>query len=263
MAGQSPWRPMQFVAASTLIIGLALGLVLGRLTDTASSRDADTSHAAPVATTDAPAATVETEVLGAVETAPGVLVPAAVDHLVIVSVSVTTCGERAFGTGVLVADDTILTAAHTVGDAGLVRIAYGAQVFTGEVAGVFADRRDLAVITLPAPLADPVQAAPTPADGSGVTIVGFPDGGARSSVVGPVVEVPDLAQRLWHGPLTAVDASTRPGMSGGPAVDDAGNLVGILVAAQPDTGTAVLAAIDDVAAALTTPLIDGTCQETA
>ena len=138
--------------------------------------------------------------LGAVEVRTGDLTPASADHLVIVAVSVTTCGERAAGTGVLVADDTILTTAHTVGDAGIVRIAYGSQFFSGEVLGVFADGRDLAVIHLELSrtrLDVPVAAAPISTDASGITIVGFPEGGPRSSVVGPATDVPDLAARLW------------------------------------------------------------------
>ena len=241
-----------------LLVCLGLGLVLGRLT----APDEAPEAAAP-ATADG-AATVETEVLGAVEPpVGGVMTPASVDHLVVVSVSVTTCGERATGTGVLVAENRILTAAHNVGDAGLVRISHGAQVFTGEVLGVFADGRDLAVIELPAPLAAPVAAAPDPATGAPVTVVGFPEGGSRASVVGPAVDVPDLAARLWAGPLGAVDAVTQAGMSGGPAVDAAGNLVGVLVAAQPETGTAVIAAMDDVAAAFAAPLVDGRCPTSA
>jgi S1-C subfamily serine protease len=249
-----------------VVISLGLGLVLGRLTDTASSTDAEAPPAetAPDASAADPAdPPPSAEVLGAVETRSGALTPASVDHLVIVAVSVTACGERAAGTGVLVAQDTILTAAHTVGDAGLVRIAYGAQVFTGEVTGVFADGRDLALIHLPAPLAAPIAAAPIPADGSGVTIVGFPEGGARTSVVGPVTEVPELAERLWIGPLAAADALTRSGMSGGPAIDADGNLVGVLIGAQPGTGTAVIATVDDVAALLGAPLVDGACEATA
>ncbi|MEM9466506.1 MAG: serine protease [Actinomycetota bacterium] len=258
----SPWRPLRVAAAATVGICLVLGIVLSRLTDTASSTDAASSPA-PVA--DAPEIVEPpvADVLGAVETRSGDLTPASVDHLVIVVVSVTTCGERAAGTGVLVAENTILTAAHTVGDAGLVRVAHGTQILTGEVAGVFADGRDLAVITLQAPLTEPIAAASMPADGSAITIVGFPEGGARSSVVGAPVEVPDLARRLFDGPLAAVDATTRAGMSGGPAIDGDGNLVGLLVGAQPETGTAVLASIDDVASALQTPLTEGRCQATA
>lgn len=255
----APWRPLRVTAIAAMVVCIGLGLVLGRLTSPASSTaDADPDPV-PLVDPDDPS----TEVLGAVETRTGELVPASVDHLVIVSVSVTTCGERAGGTGVLVAADTILTAAHNVGDAGLVRVAYGTQVFTGEVRGVFVDGRDLAIIDLPAPLAEPVASAAFPVPGAEATVVGFPGGGPRTSVVGPAVAVPDLADRLYEGPLGAVDAVTRAGMSGGPVVDADGALVGVLVAAQPETGTAVVAAIDDIDAILDAPLTEGRCAATA
>ena len=262
LTAASRWAPLRATTLATLVICLGLGLVLSRLTETASSTDTETTQASALPEPGV-GEVPETDVLGAVEVRTGDLTPASADHLVIVAVSVTTCGERAAGTGVLVADDTILTTAHTVGDAGIVRIAYGSQFFSGEVLGVFADGRDLAVIHLNAPLDVPVAAAPISTDASGITIVGFPEGGPRSSVVGPATDVPDLAARLWTGPLAAVDVGTQQGMSGGPAIDADGNLVGVLVAAQPGTETAVLAAIDDVAAALATPLVDGECEATA
>ncbi len=254
----APWRPLRVTALATMAVCLGLGLLLGRLTGPAPAVDEPIAVEAP---TDR--AVPETEVLGAVETRAAELVPVPVDHLVIVSVSVTTCGERLAGTGVLVAENTILTAAHNVGDAGLVRIAHGTQILTGEGRGVFVDGRDLAVVELPAPLAEPVATAAFPTEGDAVTVVGFPNGGARSSVVGPAVRVPELAARLWAGPLGGVDAVTRSGMSGGPVLDADGALVGLLVAAQPETGTAVVAAIDDVEAVLDAPLTDGRCPATA
>ena len=138
------------------------------------------------------------QVLGAVETRTSTLVPAAVDHHVIVSVAVTTCGQRASGTAVLIAENTILTAAHTVGDAGLVRIAHGRQVLTGEVRGVLADGRDLALIELPAPgcwpLPHPSRTLGQPSRSSGFPVE------VPAPQVGPVVAVPHHAERRWTGP---------------------------------------------------------------
>lgn len=263
---EQAWKPVRVVAAAMMIVCLGLGIVLGQMTAPAASTAEQVAHihldddAASAQSSET--SEIDTDVLGAVATNPAALTPTSVDHLVIVTIAVTTCGERASGTGFLIAENTILTAAHNVGDAGLVRVGYGSQVFTGEVAGVFADGRDLAIIELPAPL-DPPVATNTAITGSAATIVGFPEGGAQASVVGAIVEVPGRAQQLWEGPLVAVDASTRAGMSGGPAVDPDGNLIGVLVAAQPETGTAIVAAIDDIAQVRSAPLVDGRCPTTA
>ena len=259
-ATKATWWPVRVAALAAVVTCLGLGLLLSNLIKSVPITSLAVADPARPITHDP---VIETEVLGAIEVRADDFVAASVEHLVVVAVSVTACGERATGTGVLVANDTILTAAHTVGDAGIVRVVHGQRIFSGEVRGVFADGRDLAVIDLEAPLPGPVAAAPLPRDGTAVTIVGFPAGGLRASVVGPTVVVPERAERLLTGPLAAVQAPTRAGMSGGPAVDSSGNLVGILVASQPDAGTAVLAAIDDVATALETPLRDGECAATA
>ncbi|MGB1682455.1 MAG: hypothetical protein ACPHFO_08955, partial [Acidimicrobiales bacterium] len=82
-----PWHPLFGTAASTMLVCLGLGLLLGHLTALASTA----VHLAddhPAGERVSPSA----HVLGAVETRTSTLVPAAVDHHVIVSVAVTTCG---------------------------------------------------------------------------------------------------------------------------------------------------------------------------
>ena len=120
-----------------------------------------------------------------------------------------------------------------------------------------------AVVELLAPLDVPVAVGPRPGPGEPITVVGHPEGEARTSIVGPVVDVPERAARILRGDLLAVDAPSRSGMSGGPAVDANGELVGLLVAAQPATETAVVVAIDDLASVLEVPVVDGRCPETA
>ncbi len=202
---------------------------------------------------------VVTEVAGAVAERQGELTPAVTDHLTVVHVSVTTCGERSTGSGVLVGDGILLTAAHVVGDAGLVRIDYRGVVLTGEVQGVFSDGRDLALIEIDAAMVDPITMGTVPTDGEAITVVGHPGGGPLTVTVGPRVAVPELATRVVAGDLVAVDAATPPGMSGGPAVDGEGDLIGILVAIEAATGTGIVIAIDDPASLNDTALKPGRC----
>ncbi|MEM8705434.1 MAG: serine protease [Actinomycetota bacterium] len=250
----SGWRTNLAVAAVVAVAALGVGVVLGRVT--ASDTVVPAANVLPQGDV-----IVETEVAGAVEVRTGPLTPVATDHLLVVAVSATTCDERATGTGVLIAPDMVLTAAHVVGDAGLVRIDHEGATFTAEVLGVFEDGRDLALLSLPAPLLDPVPVAAAPATGEPVTIVGHPFGGARTSMVGPVIDVPGQASAVMRGDLLGVEAPTEQGMSGGPAVDADGALVGVLAAAQPGTGTAIVITFDDVQPLLDAPLVDGRCPE--
>lgn len=185
--------------------------------------------------------------------------PGPTDHLVVVKVAATACGARSSGTGVLVDDDLLVTAAHVVGDAGLVRVDHGLQVLTGEVLGVVRDGRDLALIELDASMVRPLPPARTLGPAAPITLVGHPDGGPRTVVVGPRTAVPQLASRLHVGELLAVAAPVPPGMSGAPAVDAAGDLVGIAVAEETGTRTAIVTRIPDPGALADAELEPGRC----
>jgi len=203
--------------------------------------------------------TTITEVGGAVVERRGDLRPAPTDGVTVVQVSVTTCGDRSAGSAVLVDDDLLLTAAHVVGDAGLVRVDHRGVVLTGEVLGVFADGRDLALIRVDASMLGPLPGGTVPEAGQAITVVGHPGGGPRTVVVGPRVEVTPLAGRLTAGELVAVDASTPPGVSGGPALDPDGNFIGILVATETAIDTGIVVAVDDPSSLADTPLVAATC----
>ncbi len=203
--------------------------------------------------------TIVTEVGGAVVERRGDVAPAPTDGVIAVQVSVTTCGGRSSGTAVLVDHNLLLTAAHVVGDAGLVRVDHRGSVLTGEVLGVFADGRDLALIQLDASMVGPLPAGMVPSMGESITVVGHPGGGPRTVVVGPRVGVAVVAGQLTGGELVAVDASTPPGVSGGPALNPDGKLIGILVATETATDTGIVALIRDPAALVGTPLVPGAC----
>ncbi len=227
------------------------------------------------------AAAPETGVAGAVELGPGPddeveiadglsvarsgsLVPASVEHLTVVQVSVSVCEERRIGSGVIVADGLLLTAAHAVGDAGLVRIDHAGVTVTGEVLGVAPDGRDLALIRVDAPMSTPIPAADPPAPGDPITLVGHPDGGPRTVLVGPAVDVaPVVAQLAGCGDIIGADVSITAGISGGAAVDESGALIGIVVAKEEATDTALVLAVPDLAQLSAGGLVPGACEATA
>lgn len=239
------------VGGLACVIALALGMLAGR----ALTPSAQPTSGADVAATTHPA----TAVAGAVVERAAAVDPAPTDHLVVVQVAATACGERSSGSGVLVDHRLLITAAHVVGDAGLVRIDHGNQVLTGEVLGVFVDGRDLALIELDASMVQPLPAGAVPAAGEPITLVGHPQGGRRAVVVGERTGVPELAERLHHGELLAASVTVSPGMSGGPAVNAAGDLVGITIAEETGTATAIVARIDDPAKLATAALEPGRC----
>lgn len=241
------------VALAAAVLAFGLGAVLaGGLSEREERAD--------VAGGDASA--VETQVLGAVETRPTSTTPVAAadaSHLVVVQVAATACGERSNGSAVLVDHDLLVTAAHVVGDAGLVRIDHGSQVLTGEVLGVFADGRDLALIELDASMIQPLPAAAVPDAGEPITFVGHPEAGARTEIVGVRTDVPQFARQLLRGELLAASVSVPAGMSGGPAINAAGELLGITVAEETGTETAIVARIDDPALLADSYVVPGRC----
>ncbi|GEM_PF-1659317 len=218
---------------------------------TASGSDASSSAVG--------SASVETEVAGATVERRGAVEPAPTGHLIVVGVSVTACGTRSSGTAVLVDHDLLLTAAHVVGDAGLVRIDYGGQILTGEVRGVLGDGRDLALVEIDASMVQPLPAGTVPASGGPVTFVGFANGGTRSVLAGARLEVSPMAEAAFAGELLSVDSPGIAGLSGSPAVDARGDLIGIVVGNEEYRNSAVVVTVPDIGEIDDAQVVPGTC----
>lgn len=262
--GSSSWNNRRLVA-SALVISLAvltLGIGVAGLLNPSSVAAEATSppEVAGVVETN-PSAEVETEIgEAAAARRSGPFDPAPTSHLTVVHLSVSVCGSRSTGSGVVVADGLLVTAAHVVGDATLVRIDQGGITVTGEVLGVLADERDLAVIAVDAPMATPLPTAPVPGVGAPLTLVGYPDGGPRTVAVGGRVEVaPKVAALAGGGQIVGVDVGIEAGISGGPAVDETGTVVGIVVAKEVVTDTALVVATPDIASLGSAGLVPGEC----
>jgi len=262
--GSSSWNNRRLVA-SALVISLAvltLGIGVAGLLNPSSVAAEATSppEVAGVVETN-PATEVETEIgEAAAARRSGPFDPAQTGHLTVVHLSVSVCGSRSTGSGVVVADGLLVTAAHVVGDATLVRIDQGGITVTGEVLGVLADERDLAVVAVDAPMATPLPTAPVPGVGAPLTLVGYPDGGPRTVAVGGRVEVaPQVAALAGGGQIVGVDVGIEAGISGGPAVDETGTVVGIIVAKEVATDTALVVATPDIASLGSAGLVPGEC----
>lgn len=255
------WNTRRLLAsAAVLAIGaLVVGLGAARLLRPGSVAAGPPAVAAAVE--DAPAVEVGEAV--AVER-DGPFVPAPNAHLAVVQVSVHVCDARSVGSGVVVADGLLLTAAHVVGDASLVRIDQGGVTVTGEVLGVLADDRDLALVAVDAPMTAPLSPGRVGPLGAPLTLVGHPDGGPRTASVGARVDVaPVVASLAGGGEILGVDVSITAGISGGPALDPSGAVVGVVVAREAATDTALVVATPDLAELSDAALVPGRCTGSA
>jgi S1-C subfamily serine protease len=154
----------------------------------------------------------------------------------VVEVETQRCRQpnRFHGIGVVVGDDVVLTAGHTVeGDLRELRVdGTPARVIT-------IDRRtDLALLSVE--LADstvPTMASETPEAASLITLDGNRDVEIDRHVTLVVEHATDRA--TYRRDVVIFTPGVADGDSGAPIVDDAGRLVGIVVADQGGEGVAV------------------------
>lgn len=189
--------------------------------------------AAPSATTTAPASSTST---AAPSTPAASSASAAVVRL---TGTAAQCNQVQSGSGVAVAPDRVLTNAHVV-------LGVDAPTVTDRARGVHAARivhldtaHDLAVLAVDD--ADlpvmPVGAELT--GGASASVLGYPDGGPFASTPATVQAVGEVPLGdVLTGAASMVDVYTlaadiRHGYSGGPVVDAAGNLAGLVFARAP------------------------------
>ena len=194
---------------------------------------ASSPSAAPSATTTAPASSTST---AAPSTPAASSASAAVVRL---TGTAAQCNQVQSGSGVAVAPDRVLTNAHVV-------LGVDAPTVTDRARGVHAARivhldtaHDLAVLAVDD--ADlpvmPVGAELT--GGASASVLGYPDGGPFASTPATVQAVGEVPLGdVLTGAASMVDVYTlaadiRHGYSGGPVVDTAGNLAGLVFARAP------------------------------
>ncbi len=237
--------------AASVLLGVVFIALLQRAGSNAAGRDALGS-----APSGRDAITV---VAGVVEQRTGDFSAAPTAGLTVVRVSVSACGSRSSGSGFVAGDGVILTAAHVVGDAGLVRVDIGSRVTTGEVLGRFADGRDVAVISIDTGSSAVPVAGTVPPVGRPVTMIGRPAGGPRTVSVGARVDPLASTAEAVDGRLIGVASPSGRGFSGGPAVDADGGLIGMVVAAEVGTGTTIVVPVGDPVGLSEIDLVPNTC----
>lgn len=235
-------RTWLLVGAGLVLIVLVVGFVVTRPDGPAplTRRDVDASVQTGLAKQAEEAARAP---------ADGTIAYAAIQpSLVLIRTSATT-GERGTGAGVVVnADGTILTARHVVHGAASITVSFADG--TSSPAKVAAEQRENDIATLtPAKLPETVVPAVL---GGGVPVgaevfaVGHPFG-LTGSLSSGVVSALDRTvrvrgdQTLEH--LIQIDAAVNPGNSGGPLLNKAGQVVGIVTALANPTDQSVFVGI--------------------
>jgi len=156
--------------------------------------------------------------------------------------------QRHDGTAVAIGQDQLLTNAHVVSGSRLVDIAADAAATRIGGQPLVAPAGDVAVVADSGPdLPALALAAEDPAPGSPVRVAGFPAGGPGLTVV--ATDVTDYVDGQPVGqpwPVMRLAASVRPGMSGGPVLDAAGRLAGIVFGNELPDGRALVVPVSEV-----------------
>jgi S1-C subfamily serine protease len=136
------------------------------------------------------------------------------------------------GSGFAVAPGAVVTNAHVVDQCRALRVVHGDQARSGHVLAI--DReQDLAAVQtdLPVPAALSLRAAPALRLGESVVAFGFPLTGSLSRegnlTTGNVSALAGLRDDARYLQITA---PVQPGNSGGPLLDEGGNVIGVITA---------------------------------
>lgn len=154
-------------------------------------------------------------------------------------ITAVRCTSGGSGTGFLVAPDLIATAAHVVKDQVALSVVVNGQVTSAAVVARD-DVQDLALIRTYMPIEGHVFdfAAPDPVAGSATASIGYPLGqpiGIADGIVSGLDRKFQTAFGLQEH-LVQTSAPVNPGNSGGPLVNMAGQVVGVISAKSELTG---------------------------
>jgi S1-C subfamily serine protease len=151
--------------------------------------------------------------------------------------------EVATGTGVIInADGTVLTADHVIAGAKSIQVTYVDGTSSAATVAAGDPKQDIATLTpaklpgtvVPAVLGGGVQV------GDNVTAIGNPFGLTGTTTNGVVSGLGRVLSREKNGDIGGLiqfDAAVNPGNSGGPLINERGQVVGIVVALTNPTGS--------------------------
>jgi S1-C subfamily serine protease len=141
------------------------------------------------------------------------------------------CNGLSTGTGFAVDANTLVTNRHVVENSRDIEV----TTYDGRTIEVTATAvttlADLAVVTTDEPLGVwSSRASADPVEGDAITVVGYPLGGQLTTVAGVVLGQTTDPLGASGGPVFATTAPVQPGSSGSPALNEAGEVVGVIYA---------------------------------
>jgi len=155
--------------------------------------------------------------------------------------------QRRDGSAVMIAPGMMLTNEHVITGSRLIDLVADGYPTTPSATWAVATAGDVA--TMSAPLTDVPSVALAPTDptvGSTVLLGGYPHAGGGQADPGLVIDQMSVVGLLrgsdigepW--PVLRLSGSARQGMSGGPVLDAAGHLAGIVFGNEVPTGNALV-----------------------
>jgi S1-C subfamily serine protease len=163
--------------------------------------------------------------------------------------STNSCSQGIEGSGFVYAHDRVMTNAHVVAGVSNPLVDISGSAVPGRVVYYNPDI-DVAVLAVPTGSVKPLRLSTTAGARDGVAILGYPQNGPYDVQVGRVRADQRLRSPDIYGDGTVIRevlslrGLIRPGNSGGPVVDSAGRVVGVVFAASvtsSDTGYALSA----------------------
>ena len=160
-----------------------------------------------------------------------------------------SCSKRIEGTGFLFAPERVMTNAHVVAGVGKPDVEVNGERHRATVV-LYDPDRDIAVLRVPGLTAKPLAFAGKAKTGDSAIVVGYPQDGPFRADAARIrgtqdAKGPDIYQRRTVvREIYALRSRVRPGNSGGPLIDTAGGVYGVVFAAaadDPQTGYALTA----------------------
>jgi len=163
------------------------------------------------------------------------------------------CGEIVIGSGFAIDDHTLITNRHVVANSQQIQVSTYDGRDVAVTAAALADFSDLAVVVAQDSLPAYTQlAAADPVIGERISVVGFPAGGRLTVTSGRILGSAQDPLRANLGEILVTDAPLAPGSSGSPALNEAGEVVGVVYAGA-DSGQTLLVPVTTLREMLDNP----------